>query len=123
MEDSFGITSRQFGVQTCLQNAFQCLIHCLFLEIVMLTLHTALVRRVELPGVPKDTCVSLLFLVPYPWHSDASTYDPLLRSERLEERGATKAATQRSCTAGYQENSRARVPVVVSNFVTIAAAA
>jgi hypothetical protein len=41
--------------------------------------------------VPKDTCVSLLFLVPYPWHSDASTYDPLLRSERLEERGATKA--------------------------------
>ena len=36
MEDSFGITSRQLGVQTCLQSAFQCLIHCLFLEIVML---------------------------------------------------------------------------------------
>ena len=36
MEDSFGITSRQFGVQTCLQSAFQCLIHCLFLEIIML---------------------------------------------------------------------------------------
>ena len=35
MEDSFGITSRQFIVQTCLQSAFQCLIHCPFLEIIM----------------------------------------------------------------------------------------
>jgi len=26
MEDSFGITSRQFGVQTCLQSAFQCIV-------------------------------------------------------------------------------------------------
>ena len=36
MEDSFGITSRQFGIHTCLQSAFQCLVHCLFPEIIML---------------------------------------------------------------------------------------
>ncbi len=35
-EDSFVITCRQFGIHSCLQCAFQCLVHGPFLEIIML---------------------------------------------------------------------------------------
>ncbi len=35
-EDSFVITSRQFGIHSCLQCAFQRLVHSAFLEIIML---------------------------------------------------------------------------------------
>ena len=35
-EDSFVITSRKFGIHSCLQCALQCLVHGPFLEIIML---------------------------------------------------------------------------------------
>jgi hypothetical protein len=35
-KDSFVITSRQFGIDSCLQGAFQRLVHSAFLESIML---------------------------------------------------------------------------------------
>ena len=34
---SFGITSSQFGIHTCIQSTLQCLVHRMFLEIILIS--------------------------------------------------------------------------------------
>ncbi len=75
-EDSFVITSRQFGIHSCLQCAFQRLVHSVFLESIMLfsscskdSLYPSSRSRstMELSPHPNDIWVPSLHMS-VPWH-------------------------------------------------------